>query len=76
MSVESNVLGDFAIVKDVFNSSARSSEENKCAYCSKKGGGSRGTKDSRGQPEKDNLSESGNQIFKRLSPKNSLIGTP
>ena len=74
LSVETNVVGDFQIFKDVFNSSARSSQDNKCPTCNKKG--SRGTKGSRGGEENGEqhisfnkrASFSGNQIFKKLSP--------
>ena len=78
LSLETNVVGAFEIVKDVFVSSARSSEENKCCQCSKKAG-SRGTKDSKGEESKGDtfkarqLSASGNQFFTKMSPLNSPL---
>ena len=73
-------MGHFEIVKDVFNRSARSSEDLKqCCQCSKKGG-SGGTKGSKGgaveefipiSEFKNKANDSGNQIFKTLSPQSS-----
>lgn len=47
LSIEANVVGAFEIIKDVFNSSARPSIENKCHICSKKD--SKGSKGSKGE---------------------------
>ena len=78
MSIETNILGDFEIIKDVFNSSlVGSSAEKKCGCkcnCSKKG--SRGTQGSGEQQATGSFrgaaNASGNQIFKKMSP----LGSP
>ena len=79
------MLGTFEIVKDFFNQSARSSDDNKCCHCSKKGGSKGTNKESRGEDAsnavlnvgqsqyqfKERANASGNQIFSKLSPLNS-----
>ena len=46
--IETNVLGDFEIVKDVFNTSS-SGEENKCIHCNRKLGSRGSHKRSQGE---------------------------